>query len=103
VQDSPSSIAAASGSTAKHEKVLLAIPRFRTAALGRHRDQCSDCGHTPAHPDTNPIARGGFLEVAVSEAPIHCNSADASSLIGASDTALRLLVADPHILNLNYF
>jgi hypothetical protein len=28
------------------EKVLLAITRCRTAALGGHRDQCSDCGHT---------------------------------------------------------
>jgi len=26
--------------------VLLAIIRCRTAALGGHRDQCSDCGHT---------------------------------------------------------
>src|SRR6266436_8654143 len=26
--------------------VLLAIARCRTAALGGHRDQCSDCGHT---------------------------------------------------------
>jgi hypothetical protein len=30
----------------QHEKVLLAITRCRTAALGGHRDQCSDCGHT---------------------------------------------------------
>ena len=30
----------------QHEKVLLAIARCRTAALGGHRDQCSDCGHT---------------------------------------------------------
>lgn len=29
-----------------HEKVLTAITRCRTAALGGHRDQCSDCGHT---------------------------------------------------------
>jgi len=29
----------------QHEKVLLAITRCRTAALGGHRDQCSDCGH----------------------------------------------------------
>jgi Transposase zinc-binding domain len=29
----------------QHEKVLLAIARCRTAALGGHRDQCSDCGH----------------------------------------------------------
>ena len=32
--------------TGQHEKVLLAITRCRTAALGGHRDQCSDCGHT---------------------------------------------------------
>jgi len=31
---------------AQHEKVLLAITRCRTPALGGHRDQCSDCGHT---------------------------------------------------------
>ena len=30
----------------QHERVLLAITRCRTAALGGHRDQCSDCGHT---------------------------------------------------------
>jgi hypothetical protein len=30
----------------QHQKVLLAITRCRTAALGGHRDQCSDCGHT---------------------------------------------------------
>ena len=30
----------------QHEKVLLAITRCRTAALGGHRDQCSDCGHS---------------------------------------------------------
>jgi hypothetical protein len=29
----------------QHEKVLLAIARCRTAALGGHRDQCSACGH----------------------------------------------------------
>ena|SRR3974390_3252485 len=28
-----------------HRKVLLAILRCRTAALGGHRDRCSDCGH----------------------------------------------------------
>ena len=28
-----------------HIKVLLAIERCRTAALGGHIDQCSDCGH----------------------------------------------------------
>src|ERR1700693_3055530 len=30
----------------QHEKVLLAISRCRTAALGGHRDQCADCGHS---------------------------------------------------------
>lgn len=29
----------------QHEKVVLAITRCRTAALGGHRDQGSDCGH----------------------------------------------------------
>lgn len=29
----------------QHEKVLLAITRCRTAALGGHRDQCSSCGY----------------------------------------------------------
>jgi Transposase zinc-binding domain len=32
--------------TWQHQKILLAIARCRTAALGGHRDQCSDCGHT---------------------------------------------------------
>jgi Putative transposase/Transposase zinc-binding domain len=30
----------------QHLKVLLAITRCRTAALGGHRDRCSGCGHT---------------------------------------------------------
>jgi len=30
----------------QHAKVLAAITRCRTAALGGHRDQCSQCGHT---------------------------------------------------------
>jgi hypothetical protein len=30
----------------QHEKVLAAIARCRTAALGGHRDQCSGCGYT---------------------------------------------------------
>src|SRR6202047_1724601 len=29
----------------QHRKVLDAIARCRTAALGGHRDQCSSCGH----------------------------------------------------------
>ncbi len=29
----------------QHEKVLTAITRCRTAALGGHRDRCSGCGH----------------------------------------------------------
>ena len=32
--------------TWQHQKILLAIARCRTAALGGHRDQCSDCGHS---------------------------------------------------------
>ncbi len=32
----------------QHLKVLLAIERCRTAALGGHLDECSDCGHRPA-------------------------------------------------------
>ena len=31
--------------TWQHRKVLLAILRCRSAALGGHRDRCSDCGH----------------------------------------------------------
>jgi hypothetical protein len=32
----------------QHQKVLLAITRCRTAALGGHRDHCTGCGHTTA-------------------------------------------------------
>ena len=32
----------------QHRKVLSAIERCRTAALGGHLDECSDCGHRPA-------------------------------------------------------
>src|ERR1700741_3451777 len=31
--------------TRKHVKVLLAIARCRTAALGGHLDECTRCGH----------------------------------------------------------
>ncbi len=31
--------------TGQHRKVLLAIERCRTAALGGHLDECSRCGH----------------------------------------------------------
>jgi hypothetical protein len=34
--------------TGLHLKVLSAIERCRTAALGGHRDRCSRCGHTAA-------------------------------------------------------
>jgi hypothetical protein len=30
----------------QHQKILLAITRCRTAALGGHRDRCFDCGYT---------------------------------------------------------
>ena len=39
-----------------HRKVLDAIARCRTAALGGHRDQCSRCGHQPS--PTTPAATG---------------------------------------------
>jgi Transposase zinc-binding domain len=32
----------------KHIKVLLAIARCRTSALGGHLDQCTRCGHRAA-------------------------------------------------------
>src|SRR5271157_3917348 len=32
----------------QHQKVLLAITRCRTAALGGHRDRCTGCGRTTA-------------------------------------------------------
>src|SRR5260370_1872713 len=32
--------------TRQRRKVLLAIARCRTAALGGHRDRCTGCGHT---------------------------------------------------------
>jgi hypothetical protein len=34
--------------TWQHQKVLLAIERCRTAALGGHRDRCAGCGQTTA-------------------------------------------------------
>jgi hypothetical protein len=34
--------------TWRHHKILLAITRCRTAALGGHRYRCSACGHTAA-------------------------------------------------------
>ena len=32
--------------TWQHQKVLLAITRCRSAALGGHRDRCTGCGQT---------------------------------------------------------
>jgi Transposase zinc-binding domain len=32
--------------TWQHQKILVAIARCRTAALGGHRDHCSDCGYS---------------------------------------------------------
>ena len=37
----------------QHRKVLSAIERCRTAALGGHLDECSDCGHRPAISDNS--------------------------------------------------
>ena len=34
--------------TRQHLKVLRAIARCRTAALGGHLDECTDCGYRPA-------------------------------------------------------
>jgi hypothetical protein len=35
----------------QHRKVMDAIVRCRTAALGGHRDQCRRCGHQAISPD----------------------------------------------------
>jgi hypothetical protein len=37
----------------QHRKVLLAIARCRTAALGGHRDRCTGCGHTTRMSDNS--------------------------------------------------
>jgi hypothetical protein len=37
-------------------KVLDAIARCRTAALGGHRDACLNCGTKPRQPQTSPHA-----------------------------------------------
>ena len=67
----------------KHVKVLLAIARCRTAALGGHLDQCTRCGHRanllqllpkPALPEVSD-RRSGTL--------------DRSTSPGASPDALR--------------
>ena len=34
--------------TWQHLKVLRAVARCRTAALGGHLDECTDCGYRPA-------------------------------------------------------
>ena len=34
--------------TGQHFRVLRAITRCRTAALGGHLDECTDCGYHPA-------------------------------------------------------
>ena len=57
-----------------------------------HQSQgCSRNRSEPAQAHTNPIIpEGGFLQVAVSEAPVDSAAGISSSLVGASDTALRL-------------
>jgi len=42
-----------------HLKVLRAIARCRTAALGGHRDQCTQCGHEEAF-SYNSCLMGSF-------------------------------------------
>src|SRR5215471_671528 len=47
----------------KHVKVLLAIVRCRTAALGGHLDECTRCGHRApiSHPHVHCVAPAGGL------------------------------------------
>jgi hypothetical protein len=65
-----------------------------------HQSQgCSRNGSEPAQAHTNPIVpEGGFLQVAVSEAPVDSATEASSSLVGASDTALRLSITYPYPL-----
>jgi hypothetical protein len=46
--------------TGLHLKVLSAIERCRTAALGGHRDRCSRCGHTTANFSFNSCLMGSI-------------------------------------------
>jgi hypothetical protein len=41
----------------KHVKVLLAIARCRTAALGGHLDECVRCGHRPGISYNSPLSK----------------------------------------------
>jgi hypothetical protein len=41
------------------------------------------------------LPQRGFVQVALSEAPVHSNSEDAFPLMSASDTALRLIDTYP--------
>jgi hypothetical protein len=43
----------------QHQKVLLAITRCRTAALGGHRDRCNGCGRIAI--SYNSCIMGSFL------------------------------------------
>ena len=53
-----------------HVKVLHAIARCRTAALGGHRDQCSKCGHQTI--SYNSCLMGSFLFWGVRPANQRC-------------------------------
>ena len=57
-----------------YPKKVLHLPQVtETEAPRQQRQPCKRS--EPAHPDTNPIVpRGGFLQVAVSEAPLHSAS-----------------------------
>ena len=47
--------------TGQHLKVLRAITRCRTAALGGHLDQCTDCGYRPAISYNSCLIGSNFL------------------------------------------
>ena len=52
--------------TGQHLKVLRAIARCRTAALGGHLDECTDCGYRPAI-SYNSCLMGSFFYWGVAE------------------------------------
>jgi hypothetical protein len=88
--------------SASHLSECNMVVRFRLSDALPHARSLCDPLLKPKRSDRNGklqtiksapsiVPRGGFLQVAVSEAPLHSVSTPRSSLGGASDTALRLL------------
>ncbi len=94
----PSVLSAFIGDRRKHQPNPRTGPDHSSGNLTANR--FPDAVPAMLSPFKTHSSRLGFLQVAVSEAPVHSISADAFSFMGASDTALRLLARNSRELRL---